>query len=298
MRKLISIALVLTISCLTFQGIAQGKKKRLQPGKMYEAGETLYAPRFGFTAKVPSGWEGQLPRESEVFLLTTTTSTYGEVYVFGREQGDLNSMREGWKKGFDLSENIKLVATNPTLENGVLSSEIAAAGEYINKGLKGFAISRCNPSGPCITTLIVAPVQFYDSVKNMAIRFMKTSSFDVPSSASPYSDFDWTEFLSNKVLASYTSVQGGSKENMVHLCADGTFIAIIKKRGIMKTDDNKYRGRNFGTWKVTHAGESTTLQFTFNKKDLGTFEAPLLIRDEKVFSNEERYFVGKSDKCQ
>jgi hypothetical protein len=229
MKKMKHVILFLLGIFLAFQGVAQKKKTRLQPGKMYAAGETLYAPRFGFTAKVPVGWEGQLPRDSEVFLLKTTTTTYGEIYVFGRDQGDLNAMKEAWKKGFDLSENIKLVAANPTLENGVLSSEVTGAGEYINKGVRGFAISRCNPSGPCITTLIIAPLQFYDSVTNTAIRFMKNSSFDAPSTASPYADFDWTEFLSNKVLATYAAVQGGSKESMIHLCADGTFTASIKK---------------------------------------------------------------------
>lgn len=298
MKKLRYIILFLLGTCIAFQGTAQKKKNRLQLGKMYKAGETLYAPRFGFTAKVPQGWEGQLPRDSEVFLLTTTTTTYGEIYVFGREQGDLNAMREAWKKGFDLSENIKLVAANPTLENGVLSSEVAGAGEYINKGVRGFAISRCNPSGPCITTLIIAPLQFYDSVKNTAIRFMESSSFDAPSLASPYADFDWTEFLSNKVVATFAAVQGGSKETMIDLCADGTFTASIKKSGILKDQNPKYRGRKTGKWKVTNTGEATTIQFTFDKKDLPVLEAPLLIKDEKVYSNDERYFVGKSEKCK
>lgn len=297
MKKLKYIILFLLGTCLTFQSVAQ-KKNRIQPGKMYDAGETLYAPRFGFTAKVPSGWEGQLPRDSEVFLLTTTTSTYGEIYVFGRDQGDLNAMQDAWKKGFDLSENIKLVAANPTLENGVLSSEVTGAGEYINKGVRGFAISRCNPSGPCITTLIIAPLQFYDSVRNTAIRFMKNSSFDAPSTASPYLDFDWTEFLSNKVLATFASVQGGTKETMIDLCADGTFTASIKKSGIMKNQNPKYKGRQAGKWKITKTGEATTIQFYFDKEKLPMFEAPLLIKDEKVFSNEERYFVGESDKCK
>lgn len=298
MKKLHKALLMLLCTGIAFQGMAQQKKSRIQPGKMYATGETLYAPRFGFTAKVPEGWEGLLPRDSEVFLLTSTTSTYGEIYVFGREQGNLEAMREGWKKGVELSETIKLVAVKPTLEDGILSSEVTGAGEYINKGLRGFAISRCNPAGPCITTFVVAPLQFYDSVKNDVIEFMKSSSFEPPSTASPYADFDWQEFLSNKVVASFAAVQGGSKETMIHLCADGTFQASIKKSGILKNQNKEYRGRQTGTWKVTGTGESTTIQFTFDKKKLSKLEAPLLIRDEKVFSNEERYFVGKSDKCK
>jgi hypothetical protein len=206
---------------------AQTRKGRIQPGRIYKPGESLYAPRYGFTAKVPEGWEGMLPRESEVFLLTTTTTTYGEIFVFGRDRGELNAMRDSWLKGFDLSETIRLKAINPTLTDGVLSAEVVAEGQYINKGTKGFAVARCNPNGPCITTLMVAPVQFYESVKNTVTEFMAAGSFAPPSNASPYADFDWKEFLSNNMLVTYAAVQDGSKETKIHLCADGNFSASV-----------------------------------------------------------------------
>jgi len=43
------------------EACTQNKKCRIEPGRLYEAGETLYAPRFGFTATVPEGWEGMSP---------------------------------------------------------------------------------------------------------------------------------------------------------------------------------------------------------------------------------------------
>src|SRR5687767_581778 len=101
----LSIIILLAITCCN--SIYAQKKNRIEPGRMYSAGETLFAPRFGFIAKVPEGWEGMLPRENEVFLLTTTTTTYGEIYVFGRLEGDLSVMAEAWSKGFNLSETIK-----------------------------------------------------------------------------------------------------------------------------------------------------------------------------------------------
>jgi len=291
------------LTCLVFfnvlQGLAQNNKGRLQPGRLYEPGETLYAPRFGFIAKVPEGWEGMLPRETEVFLLMTTTSTYGEVFMFGREKGDLNSMRETWVKGFVLSETMRLKATDPAIADDMLMGEVVIEGEYINKAFKGFAVAKCNPSGPCITTLMVAPEQYYEAVKATVVQVMKNSSFEPPSTASPYAKFDWNEFLSNKVLVTYGFEQGGSKESEIHLCADGTFSADIKKTGFMKNQNPEYRGRSAGKWTVTGSGPSATIQFTFSgKKSIPVLEAPLLIEDEKVLSNGERYFVGQSDKCK
>jgi hypothetical protein len=292
--KYLFCALLVMISLL---GMAQKKKMRLQPGKMYEAGETLYSPRFGFIAKVPEGWEGILPRESEVFLLTTTTSTYGEIFVFGNERGDLNTLKANWEKGVTLSESIKLKSVNAMIADGMLTTEITADGDQVNKGNKGFAAARCSPSGPCIITLMVAPIQFYEPVKNTVTEFMKSSSFEPPSNASPYEDFDWQEFLSNKVLATYASAQGGSKETMIHLCKDGSFTATIKKKGFFKEQHPAYKGNLTGQWSAKGDGEKATVQFIFTNKSISPVEVSLTIKDEKVMSNGERYFVGNSDKC-
>ncbi len=281
----------------SFDGKAQ-KRNRIQPGRIYATGETLYAPRFGFTAKVPAGWEGMLPRESEVFLLMTTTTTYGEIFVFGRDQGNLNLMKDSWVKGIDLSETILLKASNPALTDDMLTSDVVAKGESINKGNKGFAAAKCNPSGPCITVLAVAPAQFIESIKATVVEFMKGSSFDPPSRQSPYAEFDWKEFLSNTVVMTYASEQGGTKESQIHLCADGTFSANIKKTGFFKNQNPEYKGKLTGTWSVSGIGEETTIQFSFDKNRLSRIETHLTIKDEKVFSDGERYFVGHSDKCK
>lgn len=294
MKRIIIILFV--IAC--FQSIHAQKKNRIQPGKMYTAGETLFAPRFGFTAKVPEGWQGMLPRENEVFLLTSTTETYGEIYIFGREEGDLSVMAETWTKGFDLSETIRLKAAKPEIKDGTLSSEVIGQGQYINKGMKAFAISRCNPSGPCVTMLVVAPAQFYEAVKNTAVQVMSGSTFEAPSTANPYADFDWTEFLSGKLVATYSAVTGGTKESMIHTCSDGTFQADVKKSGVLKNQNPKYKGKLSGKWVVEGKGEEALLRLTFNKEGLEPIEALLKLKDEKIYSNGERYFVGQSDKCK
>lgn len=297
MKNLTIITFVMLAMFPSFEGKTQ-KRNRIQPGRIYATGETLYAPRFGFTAKVPAGWEGMLPRESEVFLLMTTTSTYGEIYVFGRDHGDINTMKSDWMKGIDLSETILLKAANPTLTDGLLASDVEAVGEGINKGNKGFAAARCNPSGPCITVLAVAPTQFIESIKGTVTEFMKSSSFDPPSRQSPYAEFDWKEFLSNTVLMTYASEQGGTKESQIHLCADGTFSANIKKTGFFKNQNPEYKGKLTGTWSVSGIGEETTIQFSFDKNKLSRIETRLTIKDEKILSDGERYFVGHSDKCK
>jgi hypothetical protein len=272
--------------------------QRLQPGRLYEAGETLYAPRLGFTAKVPQGWEGMLPRDSEVFLLTTTTSTYGEIFVFGRDPIEMETLQQLWQKGIQVSETIKLTAVQSEIKNQMLMAEVSLEGEYVNKGNRGFAVTRCNPDGPCITTLMMAPSQFYEPVKATVIEFMTMSSFQPPSTASPYAHFDWKEFLSGKELVTYAEVQGGKKESRVHLCADGTFTATLKKTGLFASQNVPYKGNLKGTWSAGSAGEKSSIRFSFEKNKLPPVEVSVMIQDEKIFSNGERYFAGKSSRCK
>lgn len=283
---------------LVTQVVAQNKKSRLQPGRLYEGGETLYAPRLGFTAKVPEGWQGLLPEGTEVFSLSSITSVFGEMYVFGREQGDLNAMKATWAKGIDFTETIKLRAIDPVIKNDILSSEVIGEGDAINKGNRAFAIARCNPSGPCVTLLTLAPTQFFDAVKNVAIKFMETGAFESPSDAPVHADLDWKEFLSNKSLLAFVDVNGGSKQNTVDFCADGTFKSIVKKKGWLKKENPKYNGTNSGQWTTEGVGEQTKLRLTFKKKDVPPLEVTLTIKDEKIFANGERYFIAQSMKCQ
>ena len=75
--------------------------KRLQPGKLYAAGEVIFAPHFGFKATVPTGYSGLLPRDTEVFLLNAETYP-AEIFVFGREHGTLPAIKQDWEKGIAL----------------------------------------------------------------------------------------------------------------------------------------------------------------------------------------------------
>lgn len=296
--KNLPILLMLLLIVFSFQANGQKKKSRLQPGRLYEGGETLFAPRLGFTARVPDGWQGLLPQETEVFSLSSMTSTFGEMYVFGREQGDLAAMQASWGKGIDFTESIRLKAIDPVIKNGILSSEVIGEGDAVNRGNRAFAIARCNPSGPCVTLLMLAPKQFYDAVSNVAIKFMESGSFEAPSNVPIHADLDWKEFLSNKSLLAYVDVNGGSKENTVNFCADGTFTSSVKKKGFLKKENPKYNGNNAGQWTTEGIGEQTRLRLTFKKKDVPPLEVVLTIKDEKIFANGERYFIAQSTKCK
>lgn len=302
MKSKIKIAFLLGIILFASDFVlAQEKKKRLQPGKLYEPGEKIYAPRYGFDSVIPEGWDGTLPRESEIFLLVPRTPIGGEVFTFASVGTDLKSIRESWMKGVNLSETIIIKAEGDAkIDGDMVSADVVSEGQNINKGYKGYAMARCGPYGHCITCLGIGPVQFIDQVRTAVTSFMSQASFTEPANISIYADFDWKEFLADKMLISFMAMesgsQSGSKENTVHLCANGTFTADFHKKGLVKDYNPQYKGRQSGTWTAEGIGEQGTLKLKFKK--LPEAEVTLLIKDEKITANGERYFAAESDKCK
>jgi hypothetical protein len=273
-------------------------KKRLQPGKLYEPGHKIYAPRFGFETVVPEGWNGTLPRESEIFLLTRQTiNVGGEIFTFASAGGSVEEIRAAWVKGTNLSETIIIKANgNATVNGDMVSAEVISEGEGVNKGYKGYAIARCGPFGHCITSLGIGPIQFFDQIKAAVTSFMTAATFSQPSNVSVYVDFDWKEFLTGKQLVAFAAMEGGSKENTVHLCPDGSFTAVFDKTGIFKEQNAQYKGKQSGTWTAEGIGEQGKLNLKFNK--LPEAQISLAIKDEQISANGERYFAAESDKCK
>ncbi len=271
--------------------------KRLQPGKLYDQGEQIYAPLYGFIGEVPEGWSGLLPRDTEVFLFTSQTVTQGQILVFAREKGNLEEIKKNWAKGVSLNEGMTIKAQNKTItEEGILSGDLSVVGNY-GPDNKGYAVAKCSPYGPCITVLAVAPSQYIETVKGVVDDFISKSTFEEPKDISPYADFDWDAFLKMKIIVNYASMDNSSKSTRIILCDDGTFYAEFRKKGLMKNINPQYRGKNTGTWKAQGIGETGTLTLIFKKK-FPDLKVALRIKDEKLFANNERFYTIHSTKCR
>lgn len=293
------ILIILLIGVTVFNPAkSQSGKKRIQPGRMYNSQDTLYAPSYGFTSQVPIGWIGTLPRESEVFLLTTGNAGFGEIYVFGRAATDLQQLSELWKQGVDITDKLRLKAINPKIQDKILQSEVVADGDYVGRQARAFAATKCGNQGTCITVLAVGTEESYSNVSNAALEILQKGTFELPSFESPYENFDWKEFLSNKLMITYDEVLGGARQTQITLCENGTFSANVKKRGIMKNVNPEYKNRMSGNWTVVGEGPEATLNLTFNKKGLNPLTVPLTLREEELFVGEERYYASEAIGCK
>jgi hypothetical protein len=288
--------LLLVLWALPLVLVGQSPKK-IQPGKMYESGEPIFSPHYGIHGVIPGGWSGLLPQESEVFLLSSITYP-AAVFVFASDQGNLDEMKKKWENGIDMDDHIRLKAKAAMVTDGILNSEVVAEGPSIDKSKRSYAAARCSAYGPCITLLSMMAAPNFDEVKKVVDEFIRAATFEKPSSASPYDKFDWRKFIAGKTFTTYAVLDEGSKETWVDLCADGTFKASVSKKGIMKNQNPAYRGTLTGTWTAEGVGETGKLYLEFKKKKLPVLEAPLSIREDKIYVNEERYFVATSQRCK
>lgn len=296
MNRTFSLAFLLGILICSQTLFAQNLKNRIQPGKMYNAGDSVYAPRYGLSAKIPQGWVGVLPRETEVFLLNSTSGTFGEIFVFGREKVDLAQLAESWKAGVDVSETVRLKATDPTIEGDLLYAHAEAVGNYLPpKNYRAFAATRCGDA--CITVLAISEEANAELASQAALEMLKTAVLTTPREIDPYEGFDWQEFLSGKLLIAFEGFTGGKQQTKVNLCEGGTFQAQISKKGMMKDTNPDYKGGMKGTWTVEGKASEATLTLTFEKKDLAPFVANLKFTEEELYVNDERHYASQSEKC-
>lgn len=293
-----SFTLVFFLGMMLFSQMifAQNLKNRIQPGRMYSAGDSIYTPRYGFSGVIPQGWVGVLPRETEVFLLNSSTGTFGEIFVFGREKTDLTQLAETWKAGVNASETVTLKATDPKIEGDLLFSHVEAAGNYLPpKNYRAFAATRCGAA--CITVLAISLEENAEMASASALEFLKTAVISTPKEVDPYDGFDWKGFLSGKLLISYEGFIGGKQQTKINLCEDGSFRAAISKKGIMKDSNPDYKGTMKGSWTVEGKNSEAVLTFTFEKKDLAPVMVNLKFVEEELFANGERHYASQTEKC-
>lgn len=296
MNRISVLFLFLGIMTLPQFLFSQNLKNRIQPGMMYSAGDSIYAPRYGFSAQIPEGWVGVLPRETEVFLLNSISGTFGEIFVFGREKVDLSQLAETWKSGINVSETVSLKAIDPKMEGDLLYAHAEATGNYLPpKNYRAFAATRCGNA--CITVLAISLEENAEMTSQSALQFLKTAILSSPREVDPYEGFDWKEFLSGKLLISYEGLSGGKKETKVNLCEDGSFRANISKKGMMRDTNPEYRGTMKGKWSIVSENSEAVLTFIFEKKDLAPFVANLKFEDEELYINGERHYASQSESC-
>ncbi|MEJ2005530.1 MAG: hypothetical protein P8X57_11320, partial [Cyclobacteriaceae bacterium] len=253
------LLLFLTVMLTSVKG-----QERVQPGRLYQAGERIVSPKYGFNAVIPEGWSGFLPQGTEIFALQKNDGTGGQVLVFARENSDLETLSSAWKSGMDLTSSIHIKASDIRREGDMIYADIVGEGERLNKANKALLIGRCGGFGPCVVLFMATPQQYFEPVRDEMTGLIKSGTFTEPGDASIYTEFDWGRFLSNKILVAFELQELSRQQNAIDLCADGTFSSNVRQTGWFNQGNNSYKGRNRGTWSVSSTGPQTILTLDFD----------------------------------
>jgi hypothetical protein len=285
------------ITCMiTFQAYPQLPSNRVRPGTMYHEGDTVRSPRLGLESKIPVGWEGVMPQESEIFLLMSNTLN-GEIYVVANEGIDEAGQMKRWKEGMVLSEGLLLVPDGEIIKRGdAMSANGKVAGNKPNNSGKIYLEAKCSPHGFCVSYMLTSDAASFEKVKTALQSLVDDSRFSKPFTGSPYVNFNWKKFLAGKVLLNIDYENTSKREDEVSFCSDGTFQSDITRKGVFKEQSKGYKGKKKGTWDVKSQGEKATLTFSFEK--LAPVTVNMEIRKEQMFVNGRRYFIGNSESCK
>lgn len=277
---------------------AQLPSNRIKPAVMYYAGDTVRSLRLGIQTRIPQGWAGVLPRDTEVFLLMPQDNTIGEIYAVVNEKMDLKGQAQRWTAGMELDNGLTLQPEGEITARGsdVISAVGKIAGANANNQSKIYAEAKCSPAGFCITYLAMADPRTFENVKMALQTFVDNTAFVQPSNESPYARFNWKKFLEGKILLAMEYGNNDKSIDEVDLCANGSFQSKITRTGIFKDLAKGYQGSKAGSWDVKSNGEKATISFTFKK--LPSVDIEIEAKDEEIYIKGRRYFVGESERCR
>lgn len=290
MKKFIEVSLIVIL----FIPWSLHAQDRLKSGKMYEPGEDIYAPTYGIKTKVPDGWTGMVPMDTEIFLLMPMSNVDGEMYVFA-DTANYDIIKTRWLEGLELGNGNVLKSDGNIFQRGdAIASNVIL--EQKTTDHKGYIEAKCGEYGRCIGIFLISAPQFFEDLKKDLMAFTDDIHFVEPSDKGFYDDFNWKEFLSGRYLASYEYAPGAKSENEIWLCPDGSFRTKLKRSGDLKAQASQFQGKKKGTWETSSIGETGILVLNFKKE--GKVEIPLQIDDDRIFLNGRRHFVMFTDECK
>ena len=287
-KALLSIIFLLLLVNLNGQ-------ERLQQGKMYKGGDYVYAPQTGTYFTIPAHWRGYATQETEMMTLSSDTSN-ATLRIFSVKD-NLVSIKNRMTSGFQITPGVVIKPVgNPTFEDNILSAEVKMSND---KNISGYYFVKCGEYSNCVGFLFGTSTKTHTSYFDELDKMLHDVALKEPTLVEPGADFDWSKELSGKHLFHYESSSSGTLGNQLWLCADGTFSANLKRKGMFnKGNQKKIKGNHSGTYRFEGVGKEGVLVMTFDSMDGYEMVLKGVWKENDIYLNGVKYYKAIHQKCK
>ncbi|MGB0722831.1 MAG: hypothetical protein ACPGU7_10600 [Gammaproteobacteria bacterium] len=282
-RLLAMLVLVVPLMC----GAQDPSGISIEPGRLYEGPQRLFAPAYGTGFDLPSGWRGLHPPGAEMFLMERPGKA-GLLVILGAGGSDAEITR-ALAGNIPLDAQTVLSPIGPTeTTEGVHSNRFDVQG---NASLVGFGIAKLFDSGVGIGVLSVGPGK--DTELETAARTVFNSlGYEKPSGPTLADGTLWSDYLAGKKLE-YLVSDGGRRHDIMRLCRDGSVFRRNSGSSFGGLGVGTAASQAGGRWQVEGFGGQATLHIQLHNGDSARWR--LSRPGGKLHLDGQRWFITRGD---
>ena len=281
---LYSLALVLSCTQL-FAEVAE-------PGKTYQSGTFLEAPEFGFSFTIPKNWQGQLPPDQAIFVLSSP-SHQGNIFL-SLEQLNAEQVKRAMTEPSHWGNIQMIPARKVAVRKNWYNMDYEVKGSQIP--ISAYAQTVVGNQGYSLLILALDEPKAMSGVKKSIDELSRSINWQPPKTtiAKP-SARQLTQYLSNRKLIRLYTGSGYREKETINLCNNKRFVRYFESGGFgggvsMVSQDN-----NQGTW--TTSGSQQNGQLTLQYDDASVSQYSLEVKKDGVYLNGSRFFRDGSADC-
>jgi hypothetical protein len=268
---------------------------QVEPGRIYEGGETISDPSIGLTLTLPRGWRGRLGPGGESFLME---SLGGDAYmvVIGDEVSEAEA-RTMLAQPVDVGGGVVLRPAGDVRDVGAghLSSDFSVTGAATE--LTGTVDVRLTSTGLGVAFVLLAPPAAADTHRASMREFALSLGVTEPAAAPAGGQDEWEPYLQGRYLAHFYTDTGYTESRELWLCSDGTFWYDSQGGGFGGGASGAMQSRGGGRWSATGAGASGTLVLDWSNGGRNTWSLEYDYDADRLYVNGERMLRGANERC-
>ncbi len=268
---------------------------QIEPGRIYEGGETISDPTVGLALTLPGGWRGRLAPGGESFLME---STAGDAYmvVMGDQVSEAEA-RALLAQPVDVGSGVVLVPSGAVRDVGAghLTSDFSVTGAAAE--LTGTVDVRLTSSGLGVAFVLLAPPAAAETHRASMREFALSLGVTDPVAAPAGGGDEWEPWLRGRYLAHFYTNTGYTESRELWLCSDGTFWYDSQGGGFGGGASGAVQSRGGGRWSASGAGASGTLVLEWSGGGSNTWALEFDYDADRLYVNGERMLRGANERC-